>query len=234
MSFAIVTAAVAGYGLAALMAGGAIATTARSYTLNVDRSGKIGTTAAALTVNSKGFAVYELKGETTHHLICTGGCLSAWPIVVAPRNGKVTAAPGIKGKLGWISRTVNGHKMRQATLGGHPLYTFASDTQQGTATGNDVGGFEAILASGKAAPARPTGPSTTTTTTPTTPTYTYTTPTYTGVSPTSTTPTSTDTTPTSTSTTPTYTYTTPTYTYTTPTSTYTTPTSTSTTTTPGW
>jgi predicted lipoprotein with Yx(FWY)xxD motif len=220
---------IAGAALAVLAAGLA---TGKSFTLAVNSGGEIqsstGTSHHALAVNGKGWAVYELAGESRHHFLCTAanGCISFWiPVTVAGKT-KPSAAPGIKGRLSTVKRVLNGKTEEQVLLAGHPLYTFKGDSKRAVATGNGIKSFNgvwhAILASGGAASVGGTGTSSTpTTTTPTstgttpTPTSTYTYPTY-SPDPTTTT---TGTTPTTAATTPTTTATTPTTTGTTPTGT---------------
>ncbi len=123
--------AAAGGLLVVVVAGIAIA---KSFTLglrhNVDVGGKHETIAV-----SKGLSVYYLSPETTKHLLCTAGCLSAWPVVTVTAHGGLTKAPGVKGKLGRFKR---GH-FYQLTWNGHPLYTFTGDNgKSGVANGNGI------------------------------------------------------------------------------------------------
>ena len=142
-----------------------------------------------IVVDSGGRTVYELSPETTHHLLCkkTNGCFGVWPpLKVASAKTKLTAAHGVKGKLGILHR--NG--FFQVTLGGHPLYTFAGDASKpGMANGQGVhsfGGTWHVVAESSSAPATPSN--TPTTTTPTTPTTTTTPTMTTPTTPTMTTP----------------------------------------------
>jgi predicted lipoprotein with Yx(FWY)xxD motif len=183
-TIAALVAAIAGFALA-VVAGGASGRS-RTFTLNVAQNGHIKTVPHAIVVNGKGFAVYMLSGESAHHILCVvkTGCLGIWPMVTIGGTAKPTAAPGIKGRLGTLRRTVNGHTVRQVTLGGHPLYTFVQDTKRAVANGNGIthfgGTWHAFLDTGTPASTAPAGSMTTTpTNTSTTPTYTYTTPTYT-------------------------------------------------------
>jgi hypothetical protein len=50
---------------------------------------------------------------------------------------RLSKAPGINGKLGVWRRD----GLLQVTLGGHPLYTFAGDSQRDAATGNGIHSF---------------------------------------------------------------------------------------------
>jgi predicted lipoprotein with Yx(FWY)xxD motif len=82
-----------------------------------------------IVVNSRGFAVYTLTGDSRSHPECTkaNGCFSFWPPLTVSSPKKLSKAPGIKGRLGVWHR--NG--FFQVTLAGHPLYRYSLDTQGG-------------------------------------------------------------------------------------------------------
>jgi predicted lipoprotein with Yx(FWY)xxD motif len=66
-------------------------------------------------------------------------CRMFWPpVTVASAKSKVTAGPGVKGKLGIAHRG----KIFQVTLNGHPLYTFSQDKTKGKAVGDGVVAFK--------------------------------------------------------------------------------------------
>jgi predicted lipoprotein with Yx(FWY)xxD motif len=169
--------------LAAVVAGVAVAAFAglafakASALVKTANNSSLGET---LVVNAKGMTVYELKPETSHHLLCTSSqCLHFWPIVKAPKSGNLSAATGIKGKLGRLRRG----KVDQLTLNGDPLYTFAGDTKVGMTSGNgfkSFGGTWHVISEGKSKAAgtttSTTSPATTTTTSTTTTTTTTTMP----------------------------------------------------------
>ena len=71
---------------------------------------------------------------------CTGGCLSAWPVVA----GKPAAAMGIAfaGKLGEVT---DAGGTVQATYNGYPLYTYSGDMAPGETAGNGVGGVWHVI-----------------------------------------------------------------------------------------
>src|SRR3954452_18673958 len=137
-SWVILVAIAVGVGLAALSAAAA----ARTLTLNVARNAQVtnfntkATTLENVAVNSRGFAVYTLSGETTHHVKCTraSGCLKFWFPVTARSVKQLSKAKGISGKL----RIWHRGSISQVTLNGHPLYTFVLDTSKHHATGQDV------------------------------------------------------------------------------------------------
>jgi len=147
LSAALVAAIVAG---AAIFAVTGVAL-ANSFTLGAAKNVKVtnatnpkqAAKTEGITVNSRGVAVYELLPETIQHPLCTSSqCLQFWPpVTVASAKAKLTAAPGVKGKLGIWHR----HGFFQVTLGGHPLYTFSLDkNKKGIAMGDLVKGFGGI------------------------------------------------------------------------------------------
>ncbi len=102
------------------------------------KSANNATLAQPIVVSSKGRTVYELKGETTHHLLCKSkSCFAAWPPLKVAKNAKVTKGPAVKGKIGVIHRS----GFYQVTLGGVPLYYFAGDHHNGDVSGNGIKSF---------------------------------------------------------------------------------------------
>jgi predicted lipoprotein with Yx(FWY)xxD motif len=102
-----------------------------------------------IVVDSRGLTVYELRGETSHHLLCkTKACYALWPMVTVKSKTKPTAAKGVKGRLGVLHRGYS----TQLTLNGHPLYRFSGDNStKGQATGDglkDFGGTWHVVAAG--------------------------------------------------------------------------------------
>jgi predicted lipoprotein with Yx(FWY)xxD motif len=166
-------AAVAGFATAALV-GVALA---KTFTLQVAKNAKVtnttGTTAHEnIVVNSRGRAAYVLTGDSKHHAECTkaGGCFKFWPPVKVSSAKKLSKVRGVKGKLGVWHRD----GFFQVTLGGHPLYTFAGDTQKHAATGEGIrsfGGTWHVIKASNAKGSTTTSSTTTSTTTPTTTTY---------------------------------------------------------------
>ncbi|HEV7177214.1 MAG TPA: hypothetical protein VGN29_17060 [Solirubrobacteraceae bacterium] len=134
---------VAGIALVAL-AGIAVA---KSFTLKVGKNEKVSNISKqgsavkteSIVVNSKGAALYWLSGDSTRHAKCTDKtCRTNWPpLTASSAKAKLSAAKGIKGKLGVSHRA----GIFQVTLGGHPLYTFIADRSKGNATGDGVVAF---------------------------------------------------------------------------------------------
>lgn len=120
-----------------------------------------------IVVNSRGFAVYWLSGDSARHPECTksNGCLAIWPAVTVSSAKRVSKAPGIKGKLGTWHRD----GFTQVTLGGHPLYTFAEDTAKDNAKGEGIkhfGGTWSVIKTSRDSNSGMTSPTITTSTTP--------------------------------------------------------------------
>jgi predicted lipoprotein with Yx(FWY)xxD motif len=148
--------------VALVTAGLAVAKTGHQ-TLKTAHNGKLGRTIA---VDSHGRTVYELRPETSQHLLCVSkACLQVWPPVKVPSaKAKLSKAAGIKGKLGTLHRG----GFFQVTLGGLPLYRYAGDSASGQANGQGIktfgGTWHVVTASShKTSPSSTTTGSTTTT-----------------------------------------------------------------------
>jgi predicted lipoprotein with Yx(FWY)xxD motif len=105
-----------------------------------------------LLVNRRGLTLYHLSVERKGHFICTtSACLALWhPLVVA----KGVTPTGAK-SLGTVRRP-DGRS--QVAYKGGPLYTFVQDKKPGDMRGNgfkDVGTWQVVTVSGKAAPTSP-------------------------------------------------------------------------------
>jgi predicted lipoprotein with Yx(FWY)xxD motif len=99
--------------------------------------------------NAQGFTLYMFAPDTGTASKCNGSCAQIWPPVTGPAT-----AYGVTGTLGTIKR-VNG--AAQATYNGHPLYTYAGDTQPGQDKGNGIKGVWHVVTPGTAAAASSPG-----------------------------------------------------------------------------
>ncbi|HSO17240.1 MAG TPA: hypothetical protein VLS95_14950 [Arthrobacter sp.] len=94
-------------------------------------------TAGRIVVDGKGMSVYyytkDVKDSGTS--ACTGGCLDAWPPVLAAAD--TPTVDGVTGTVGTIA-TPDGKK--QLTINGMPVYYYAKDLAAGDITGQGVGG----------------------------------------------------------------------------------------------
>lgn len=140
---------------------------AKTFTLQVAKNAKVtnqsGTTKTEnIVVNSRGFAVYMLTGDTRSHQECTkaNGCYGVWPPLTVSSAKAASKAPGVKGKLGvW-----HHGGMFQVTLAGHPLYRFSGDSQRRSASGEGLMSFGGTWHAEKAAGSSSSGASTPATT----------------------------------------------------------------------
>ena len=105
---------------------------------------------ATVLTNTQGFTLYMFAPDTSTASKCNGSCAQIWP----PVTGAVIAGPGITGTLATIKRADGA---TQATYNGHPLYTYAGDTQPGQAKGNGIKGVWHEVTPGTTAAASSTG-----------------------------------------------------------------------------
>ncbi len=130
-------------------------------------------------VDRRGFTLYTLSPETTHHLLCkTSACISFWPpLKAASAKAKLVKGAGIKGRLATLQRK----GFAQVTLNRRPLYRFSGDSAKGQANGEGIASFGGVWHAAKAGAPTTTKTSTTstnttstnTTTTTTSSTYSY-------------------------------------------------------------
>ncbi|MBU6447507.1 hypothetical protein KGQ24_01535 [Patescibacteria group bacterium] len=73
---------------------------------------------------------------------CTGQCAIYWPPYTVSAAAGLTAATGISGKLGTITRADG---TTQLTYNDKPLYFYAKDSKPGDTTGQNVGGIWFVL-----------------------------------------------------------------------------------------
>ena len=99
--------------------------------------------AGQIVVDGKGMSVYyytkDVKDSGTS--TCTGGCLDAWPPVLATAG--TPTVDGVTGTVGTIA-TPDGKK--QLTVNGMPVYLYAKDLAAGDVTGQGVGGVWYLVA----------------------------------------------------------------------------------------
>jgi predicted lipoprotein with Yx(FWY)xxD motif len=90
-------------------------------------------------VDAKGRTLYLWNADTGSMSTCTGACAQAWPPLTATGTPKASGA--VKASLLGTTKRPDGS--REVTYAGHPLYTFAGDTQAGQTTGQGSNGFGA-------------------------------------------------------------------------------------------
>jgi predicted lipoprotein with Yx(FWY)xxD motif len=106
------------------------------------------TPAGMVLANDGGLTLYyytaDKRGSGTS--VCTGGCAAAWPPLAAPV--KAPAGVRLPGPLGMITRSGG---VRQVTINGLPVYTYAGDKAPGQAAGNGREGAWHVVRLGTAA-----------------------------------------------------------------------------------
>jgi predicted lipoprotein with Yx(FWY)xxD motif len=100
------------------------------------RHGKLGT----FLVGPNGRTLYLFEADKNASSTCSGPCASAWPPLTT--TGKPVAGAGVSAaKLGTTKRADGS---TEVTYNGHPLYTYAGDSNPGDTTGegSDLFGAE--------------------------------------------------------------------------------------------
>lgn len=138
----------------------AAATHKRTKPHPIVTAAKNATLAKTITLNAHGRTLYRLQPETTHRLLCTGGCLKIWfPLTVKSKNTKLVAGKGVSGHLAVFRRPEG---TLQVTLRGLPLYTFVGDTGKNQDHGENIpdngGVWHAVTAKAASSGASPTPP----------------------------------------------------------------------------
>jgi len=95
-------------------------------------------------VDSTGRVLYVDENDKPGKPACTAGCLTIWPPLKA--TGTITVGPGLTASKYTTVTASDGTK--QVAVNGSPLYLFAGKPA-GDASGQDVGGFYVVQASGE-------------------------------------------------------------------------------------
>jgi predicted lipoprotein with Yx(FWY)xxD motif len=90
-------------------------------------------------VDANGRTLYLWDADKGSMSTCTGACAQAWPPLTATATPKASGAA----KASLLGTTKRSDGSREVTYAGHPLYTFAGDTQPGQTTGQGSDGFGA-------------------------------------------------------------------------------------------
>ena len=95
----------------------------------------VGSNGTLVVASSNGMTLYTFDKDVANGgtSACTGGCIAKWPALTVPAGSTPTAASGITGKLGTITRTDDG--TLQVTYNGKPLYFFSGDKAAGDSNG---------------------------------------------------------------------------------------------------
>lgn len=105
-------------------------------------------TLGSFVAGADGRSLYVFAKDAGGTSACAGDCATNWPPLTVPSAAAATAGAGVTGALATITRADG---TVQVTLGGRPLYYFASDTAAGDVKGHGVGGIW-FLASPSGAP----------------------------------------------------------------------------------
>ena len=90
-------------------------------------------------VDANGRTLYLWDADHGAQSTCNGACAQAWPPLTTTATPKASGA--VKASLLGTTKRTDG--TREVTYAGHPLYTFAGDTQPGQTTGQGSNGFGA-------------------------------------------------------------------------------------------
>ena len=118
------------------------------------------TDAGTVLTNAAGFTLYTFQADKGTTSTCYGACAQFWPPVIGTAH--MAAGQNISGHFGTTTRKDG---KVQVTFDGHPLYTYAGDTQPGQTSGNGInqsGGIWNVIttsASGAGAAASPSAAS---------------------------------------------------------------------------
>jgi len=147
--------------LAALALAGAMALTAAAalpalVSAQGDASVSVGTATDDLgtyLVGPEGMTLYYFtKDVTPGQSVCFGGCLEAWPPLLAGEGQELVAGEGVTGTLAAVARDDG---TMQATYRGRPLYYWQGDTAPGETNGEGVGDVWFVAQEDGSMPANP-------------------------------------------------------------------------------
>jgi predicted lipoprotein with Yx(FWY)xxD motif len=99
------------------------------------KTGSLGT----FLVDANGRTLYLWDADHGPNSTCSGACAQAWPPLTTTATPKASGA--VKASL--LGTTTRADGTREVTYAGHPLYTFAGDTQPGQTSGQGSNGFGA-------------------------------------------------------------------------------------------
>jgi predicted lipoprotein with Yx(FWY)xxD motif len=113
-----------------------------SNTSNSSGAASVSTKTSSLgtfLVDANGRALYLWDADHGSKSTCSGACAQAWPPVTTTGTPKASGAA----KASLLGTTKRADGSSEVTYAGHPLYTFAGDTQAGQTTGQGSNGFGA-------------------------------------------------------------------------------------------
>lgn len=93
-----------------------------------------GTSLGTILVDPSGMTMYVFTLDTEGESVCYDSCAILWP----PVPGNVSIGPGLDPSMFGVTIRTDG--TTQLTVGGQPLYLWASDNAPGDVTGQNVDG----------------------------------------------------------------------------------------------
>ncbi len=90
-----------------------------------------------ILTNAQGMTLYYRTIDMPPTTVCSGGCASVWPPLLASGSNTATSTASLPGKLS-VQADANGMQME---YNGHPLYNFSGDSAPGQTTGEGFGGI---------------------------------------------------------------------------------------------
>ncbi len=111
-------------------------------TVDVAPVDKLGT----ILVTNKGFALHMFAPDAARQVSCTGGCATAWPLLLV--HGGETVAAGARVRPGLLGTAPNPGGGRVITYDGWPLYTYLGGASPGRAAGqgeDDDDGYSYVM-----------------------------------------------------------------------------------------
>ena len=97
-----------------------------------------------ILTSAQGLTLYYRTSDMPPTTVCSGGCASAWPPLVAAGSSTPTSTITLPGKLSLVV-DANG---KQVAYNGHPLYTYSGDSAPGQTTGEGFGGVWFVVTPG--------------------------------------------------------------------------------------
>ncbi len=95
-----------------------------------------------LLTNAQGMTLYYRTSDTSSS-VCSGGCASAWPPLLASGSTTPTSSTSLTGTLS-VAQNANGS---QVEYNGHPLYTFSGDSGPGQTKGEGIANIWFVVTS---------------------------------------------------------------------------------------
>lgn len=91
----------------------------------------------SILTDAQGRTLYIFLPEKGGKVVCTGACLTYWPLALSKTGATPAGSPGVTGQLGVIDRSGS----QQLTYNTWPLYYFAGDSGPDQTKGQGVVGF---------------------------------------------------------------------------------------------